>query len=135
MVTTVEQYGTGGGIPIGAGIGGTAAMVTGLQSEFAVLAGFGVAGGLVVGGFAGRFTDANLNQENWQYRVVGFTLFVSIVVGAFLGGLSAWMVDRSLTTGLFSGGATGGVFSIFMIVILISAGRKQSPPASQASPP
>ena len=135
MVTTVEQYGTGGGIPIGAGIGGTAAMITGLQSEFAVLAGFGAAGGLVIGGFAGRFADANLDQENWQYRVVGFTLFVSIAVGALLGGLSAWMVDGSLTTGLFAGGATGGVFSIFMIVILISAGRKQSPSASSASPP
>ena len=135
MVTTVEQYGTGGGIPIGAGIGGTAAMITGLQSEFAVLAGFGAAGGLVIGGFAGRFTDANLNQENWQYRMVVFTLFVSIVVGAVLGGLSAWMVDRSLTTGLFAGGATGGVFSIFMSAILISAGRKQSASASPASPP
>jgi hypothetical protein len=78
MVTALEQYGTGGGIPIGAGIGGTAAMITGLQFEFAVVAGFGAADGLVIGGFAGRFTDANLNQENWQYRVVGFTLFVSI---------------------------------------------------------
>lgn len=86
MVTTVEQYGTGGGIPIGAGIGGTAAMITGLQSEFAVLAGFGVAGGLVIGGFVGRFADANLDQTNWQYRLVGFTLFVSVVVGALLGG-------------------------------------------------
>lgn len=135
MVTTLEQYGTGGGIPIGAGISGIAAMITGLQSEFAVLAGFGAAGGLVIGGFAGRFADANLDQTNWQYRLVGFTLFVSIVVGALLGGLSAWMVDLSLTTGLFAGGATGGVFSIFMSVILISAGRKQSPSASPASPP
>ena len=135
MVTTVEQYGTGGGIPIGAGIGGTAAIITGLQSEFTVLAGFGAAGGLVIGGFAGRFTEANLNQTNWQYRVVGFTLFVSIAVGALLGGLSAWMVDGSLTTGLAAGGATGGMFSIFMSVILISAGRKQSPSASPASPP
>jgi len=89
----------------------------------------------VIGGFAGRFTDANLNQDNWQYRVAGFTLFVSIAVGTLLGGLSAWMVDGSLTTGLVAGGATGGVFSIFMSVIVISAGRKQSSPASPASPP
>lgn len=81
MVTTLEQYGTGGGISLGAGFGGTAAMVAGLQAEFAILTGFGVAGGLVVGGFAGRFTDTNPDQENWQYRVVAFTVFVSIGVG------------------------------------------------------
>lgn len=64
MVTTLKQYGTGGGLSIGAGFGGTATMVTGLQTEFAILTGFGVAGELVVGGFAGRFTDANPDQED-----------------------------------------------------------------------
>jgi len=125
MVAPLEQYGTGGGIPIGAGIGGTAAMIAGLQSEFAVLAAFGAAGGLVVGGFAGRFTDGNLNYDNWQYRVLVYTLFVGVGVGAFLGILAAWMVDGSYPTGVVAGGVTGGVFGIFMSAILISAGRKE----------
>ncbi|MFA9516873.1 hypothetical protein ACERIT_06605 [Halopenitus sp. H-Gu1] len=133
MVTTLEQYGTGGGIPIGAGIGGTAAMITGLQSEFAVLAGFGAAGGLVVGGFAGRFTDGNLNHDNWQYRVLAYTLFVSLTVGVFLGILTAWMVDGSYTIGAVAGSATGGVFGIFMSGILISASRKERTSESTAS--
>lgn len=133
MVTTLEQYGTGGGIPIGGGIGGTAALIAGLQSEFAVFFGFGVAGGLVVGGFAGRFTDENLSHTNWQYRVIEYTLLVSLAAGGLLGVLSAWMVDGPYTTGILAGGATGGIFGLFMSAILIAAGRKEHSPPSPAS--
>lgn len=122
MATTLAQYGTGSGIAIGAGIGATAASLAGLSSELAVITGFGVAGGLVVGGFAGRFTDANRDRNNWKYRVVAFTLFVSLLVGSLLGMLTAWMVDGALVDGILGGGATGGAFSLLMSGILVSAG-------------
>jgi hypothetical protein len=131
MVTTPEQYGTGAGIAIGAGLGGTAASLAGLSSEFAVITGFGVAGGLVAGGFAGRFTDVSRTHDNWRYRVVAFTLSVSLLVGSLLGMLTAWMVEAPLVDGLLGGGATGGAFSLLMSSILVSAGRKQQPSDSE----
>jgi hypothetical protein len=133
MVTTLEQYGTGGGIPIGGGIGGTAALIAGLQSEFAVLFGFGVAGGLVVGGFGGRFTGENLSHTSWQYRVIAYMLLAGLAAGGLLGILVAWMVDGSYATGVLAGGATGGIFSLVMSGILIAAGRKIHSPPSLAS--
>ncbi|MFC7028396.1 hypothetical protein ACFQJ5_13865 [Halomicroarcula sp. GCM10025324] len=134
METTLEQYGTGGGIAIGAGIGATAASLAGLTSEFAVIIGFGIMGGLVVGGFAGRFTDVNRDHDNWQYRVVAYTLFVSLLTGSLLGLLTAWMVDASLVNGTFGGSATGGAFSLLMSWILISAGRKEIQSQATAQP-
>jgi cytochrome bd-type quinol oxidase subunit 2 len=134
MATTLEQYGTGGGLAIGAGIGATAASLAGITSEFAVIVGFGIMGGLVVGGFAGRFTDENSDRDNWQYRVVAYTLFVSLLVGSLLGVLTAWMVDASLINGVFGGGATGGAFSLLMSWILVSAGRKELQSQSTAQP-
>lgn len=127
MATTLEQYGTGGGIAIGAGIGGTAASLAGLTAEFAVITGFGVVGGLVAGGFAGRVTDTDRGRDNWWFRVVAYTLFASLLLGALLGMLTAWMVDASLINGLLGGGATGTAFSFLMSGILISVGRTEQP--------
>jgi hypothetical protein len=49
MDRSLEEYGAGSGLVIGAGIGGTAAVTTGLETSLAVVAGLGVAGGLVIG--------------------------------------------------------------------------------------
>lgn len=125
MATTLEQYGTGAGIAIGAGIGGTAASLAGLTAEFAMMTGFGVAGGLVVGGFAGRVTEATRDRGNWRYRVVAFTLFASLLVGSLFGLLAAWTVDASLVEGVLGGGVTGGAFGLLLSAVLVSAGRTQ----------
>jgi cytochrome bd-type quinol oxidase subunit 2 len=134
MATTLEQYGTGSGIAIGAGTGATAASLAGISSEFAVTLGFGIAGGLVVGGFAGRFTEANRNHDNWRSRVAAYTLLVSLLVGSLLGLLTAWTVDGSLLDGMLGGGATGAVFSFLLSGILISAGRNEQQSQSTAQP-
>lgn len=124
MATTLAQYGTGSGLAIGAGVGATAASIAGITSEFAVIVGFGVVGGLVVGGFAGRFTEAKSDGPNWQYRVVAYTVFVSLLAGSLLGSLTAWMVDAAFVEGGLGGGATGCAFGLLMSGILISTERK-----------
>lgn len=102
---------------------GAAASLAGISSEFAVITGFGIMGGLVVGGFAGRFTDANIDRDNWRRRVMAYTLFVSLLAGSLLGLLTAWMGDGSLINGVLGGAATGGAFSLLMSGMLISAER------------
>lgn len=125
MATKLEEYGTGGGIPLGAGVGATAALLAGLQSEFAVVTGFGVLGGLVVGGFAGRFAEQNLDRVNWTHRVVAYTLLASLLVGGLLGALTAWMVDGSVIVGTTGGSAAGGAFGLLVSAALLSAGRER----------
>lgn len=85
-------------------------------------------------GTKNTMTPANprTDRNNWWYRVVAFTLFVSLLVGSLLGMLTAWMVNAPLVDGMLGGGTTGGVFSLLMSGILISAGRKQQPPESVA---
>lgn len=125
MTSTLEQYGTGSGIPFGAGIGATAATVAGVGEQLAVVAGFGVIGGLVVGGFAGRFAAENLDRANWERRVVAFTLLVSLLVGGLLGALTGWMVDGPVLRGFLVGAGAGGVFSLLMSSTLVATGRKE----------
>lgn len=124
MASHLESYGTGSGIPLGVGVGAVAATLAGVQSEFAVVTGFGVLGGIVAGGLAGRYTGASLGHENWAYRVVAYTLFVSLLVGGLLGALSAWMVDASMPAGFLAGGAAGGAFGLLLSGVLVAAGRK-----------
>jgi hypothetical protein len=121
MTTSLEQYGTGIGIPLGAGVGATAALLAGLG------AGFGVLGGLVVGGFAGRYAETTLGRENWADRVVAVTLLVSLLAGGLLGVLTAWMVEGSMTVGFLDGSAAGGAFSLLTSATLITAGRDRRP--------
>ncbi|WP_336000235.1 hypothetical protein [Halorientalis halophila] len=128
MTSTLEQYGTGSGIPFGAGIGATAATLSGVGEQFAVVTGFGVMGGLVVGGFAGRFTAEHLDRPNWERRVVAFTLLVSLFVGGLLGALTGWMVDGPILPGFLVGAGTGGVFSFLLSGTLVATARKEQSP-------
>lgn len=132
MDVDIARYGAGGGIALGAGIGGTAATFAGLHAEFALLAGFGVSGGLLVGALAGRFANSNLDRENWQYRVVAFTLALSLAVGAVFGALTAWIMSVSLVSGFLGGGATGGVFSLLLAGVLLAAIQQQRPADTSA---
>jgi hypothetical protein len=124
MVSELERYGTGSGIPLGLGVGATAALVANIQVEFAVVAAFGAMGGLVVGGFAGRFAEADGSGGDWAYRLLGFTLFVSLLVGGSLGALTAWMVDGSVASGALGGSAAGGAFCILMWATLVATVRR-----------
>jgi len=127
MATDLENYGTGSGIALGVGVGGTAAVVAGIQGEFAVVAAFGAIGGLIVGGFAGRFAETALGRENWASRVLAYTLLVSLLVGGLLGALTGWMVDASIPLGFLGGSAAGGALSLLMGGVLVSTGRKRRP--------
>jgi quinol-cytochrome oxidoreductase complex cytochrome b subunit len=124
MASELETYGTGIGIPYGFGAGAAAALFAGLQAEFAVVAMFGAMGGLVVGGFTGRYAEQTPPAERWEYRVVAFTLIVSLLGGGLLGALTAWMVDTSLTIGFMGGAAAGGAFSLLMGTTLILISRR-----------
>lgn len=126
MTDRLQRYGSGVGIPLGAGIGGTAALLAGVQSEFAVVVAFGVSGGLVVGGFAGSFLDSNQAREGWVLRLVAVTLLVSLLAGGLLGLLVGWMVDGSLSMGLVVGSAAGGVFSLLLSGVLVAASRQDA---------
>lgn len=128
MTSTLEQYGTGSGIPFGVGIGASAAVLSGVSEQLAVVAGFGMVGGLVVGGFAGRFTAENLDRTNWELRVVAFTLLVSLLVGGLLGALTGWMVDGPILRGVLVGAGSGGIFSLLMSSTLVASGRKEQSP-------
>jgi hypothetical protein len=123
MDATLERYGTGSGIPLGVGVGSVAALLAGLGSDIAVVAAFGASGGLVVGGFAGRYAEEHLGEENWAYRVAAFTLLVSLLVGGLLGALTAWMVVEPLWVGFLAGSAAGGAFSLLVSSTLVSKGR------------
>ncbi len=125
MASELERYGTGSGIPLGLGVGATAALVANIQAEFAVVAAFGAMRGLVVGGFAGRFAETDGRRDNWPYRLLGFTLLVSLLVGGSLGALTAWMVDGAIPGGVLGGSAAGGAFSSLMWATLVVTGRKE----------
>lgn len=127
MASSLERYGTGSGIPLGVGIGATAASLAGLQSEFAVVVAFGAMGGVVVGGFAGRFAEESRDDERWKFRVMAFTHLVSLLAGGTLGGLTAWMVGGALGAGVVSGTATGGAFGLLLGSVLVAAGRRPRP--------
>lgn len=128
MTSSFEQYGTGSGLAFGVGIGATAAVLSGVDSHLAVVAGFGMIGGLVVGGSAGRFADANLERTNWERRVVAFTLLVSLLAGGLLGALTGWMIDGPILRGFLIGAGAGGVFSLLLSSTLVAIGRKELAP-------
>lgn len=72
------------------------------------------------------------NRENWKRRVVAYTLAMSLLVGALLGELTAWLVNTSLTDGMLSGDAMGGAFDLFMAAVLGTAEQRQRPSESTA---
>lgn len=124
MDPTLTQYGTGAGIALGAGISATAAAVAGVESTLGLIIAFGVGGGLVVGCTAGQYGHESWRASRWGLRVLAVTLFVSLLVGGFLGGLSAWVLDRAVQSGIWAGGAVGGVFSLFVGTAIVLTGRK-----------
>lgn len=132
MTDELQRIGSGVGIPLGAGLGATAALLSGVSTEYGVVVAFGVVGGLVVGGFAGQFADENRTHEQWALRLVAFTLLVSLLAGSLLGLLTAWMVDGSLLVGLAVGNAAGGAFALLSSGILLAQARTddQTEPAS-----
>lgn len=123
MNETFERYASGIGLPIGAGIGGTAALVADISAEFAIVTAFGGVGGLVVGGFAGRYAATSRGERNWALRLLAVTLLVGLAAGASLGVLTAWMVDGSLAAGVVAGSTAGGLFSHLLGGILVLAER------------
>lgn len=118
MEYSIEQYATGSGLALGAGIGATVATLSGLDAALALIAGFGVAGGMVVGAVAGRYAEIQHRHDGWFVRVAGFTLAMSLIVGGLLGFLVAWSFDGSLATGLTVGGASGVVFGAILSTII-----------------
>jgi hypothetical protein len=79
MTTRLERYGTGSGIAFGAGVGGTAGALAGVGSDFGVVVAFGVIGGLVTGGFVGRFADGRREREDWATTTLTYAVGVGIV--------------------------------------------------------
>jgi hypothetical protein len=132
MVDTLQRFGAGVGIPLGAGIAATAALLSGVGAEYGVVVAFGVVGGLVVGGFAGQFAEGDPTHERWALRLVAFTLLVSLLAGSLLGLLTAWTVDGSLSAGVAVGSAAGGAFSLLLSGVLFAEARsdgEQTPPS------
>ncbi|AOW80414.1 hypothetical protein HTSR_1236 [Halodesulfurarchaeum formicicum] len=121
MVETLEQSAAGGGLVIGDGVGGTVATLSG-QEAFALVAGFGAAGGLLVGAMAGRYATGVMNRANWRHAVVAFTLALSFLVGSVLGVLTGWMLDSSMAIAGGAGAVGGGVFGVLLTAILLRTG-------------
>jgi hypothetical protein len=123
MSSTLRNYGAGIGIPLGAGIGGTAAVVTGQSGELALLAGYGVAGGLLTGMFVGQFADNYSGASDWASRVFGVAVLVSLLVGTALGLLVAWSLDAAFANGAAIGAIAGVSLGILVGGIFLTSAR------------
>lgn len=128
----LRTYGTGVGIPLGAGIGGTAALLAGYGPSFVIAAGFGVAGGLVVGAAAGGYADRALGREGWAMRVAAYALLGSVVVGALWGFAWAWSMGVAGSAGALGGGLAGVAFGVLLAWTLVALGRSTERPARTA---
>ncbi|WP_255149075.1 hypothetical protein [Halorarius halobius] len=125
MTDGLRRYGAGAGIPLGAGIGATAAVVAGLSGELALVAGFGVVGGLLVGGLAGGYADENRGDDGWELRLLAVAVLFSLLVGGVLGALTAWTVDAAVPVGYAVGSAAGGLFGLLLSGVLLAAARSE----------
>lgn len=126
MVSRLQRTGTGSGIALGAGVAGTAALLSGVTDEFAVVAGFGVLAGIVVGNVAGRYAERRTDRDGTTGQVVAYTVALGLVAGAFIGIVTAWMVTGSIAWGLVVGSASGVVFGLLLSWVLVaSAGRRR----------
>lgn len=121
---SLTNFGAGLGLAIGAGVGLTTALVAG--TDLALTVGYGVAGGLVIGAFVGRFaeTTTESERENPGLRVLALALFAGIAVGGLLGVLVAWSVDESLVVGLEVGSAAGGLHAVVLANLIIGSARR-----------
>ncbi|MFB6068505.1 MAG: hypothetical protein ABEJ90_01090 [Halobacterium sp.] len=126
MTQSLQQYGVGAGIPLGAGVAATAATVAGLGDQLAVVTGFGVAGGLLVGAFAGLYADSLPAGPDWARRLAAVTVLASAFGGVVLGALTAWTASVDLLAGAGAGGAAGGAFGVLLSGVLVAAGRRQA---------
>lgn len=127
MVDTYRQYGAGVGLALGAGVGATTATLSGLGGELVVLTGFGVAGGLVVGAFVGRYADETRARHDWRRRLVAVAVLCSLLVGGVLGALAAWTAGSALPEGYAVGSAAGGLFGLLLSGVLLTAARSNVP--------
>lgn len=133
MTTTLRNYGAGIGIPLGAGIGGTAAVVTGQSADLALLAGYGVSGGLLTGAFVGQFAENYGGASDWASRVFGVAVLVGLLVGTALGLLVAWSLDAVFTDGAAAGAVAGVSLGVLLGGVLLTTARRSEKP-SQGNP-
>lgn len=129
MPSTLRNYGAGIGIPLGAGIASTAAVVTGQSADLALVAGYGVSGGLLTGAFVGQFAERYDSAEDWSSRVLGVSVLVGLLVGSALGLLIAWSLDAVLLNGATVGAVAGVALGVLLGGILLSSARRGEKPA------
>lgn len=123
MSSTLRNFGTGIGIPLGAAIGATTAVVTGQSGELPLLAGYGVSGGLLAGAFVGQFADNYGGASDWARRVFGVAVLVSLLVGTALGLLVAWSLDAAFANGAAVGAIAGVSLGVLLGGILLTSAR------------
>jgi len=110
----------GAGIPLGAGLGGTAALLGGV--DVAMGAAYGAAGGVLVGGFVSQAATAVRSRDSWRRRLLGASLFVGLAVGALVGGVAAWSVGIAVVDGATAGANAGGVLGLLLAGIVVATG-------------
>lgn len=123
MGHTLSSYGGGLGMTLGLGIGGLAAVATGMADHLATLVGLGLAGGLSAGAVAGLYADLAATGVHWGWRVFAVTLLTSLAIGGLSGLLTSWLFGKGLAVGMLAGGSAGGVFGFLMGLIIFLAAR------------
>jgi predicted permease len=117
------NVGAGAGLVLGAGIAVTTALFVG--SDVALAAGYGTAGGLLVGAMVGRILESAREHETPGLRVVTLALLSGTVVGGVLGLLAAWGIDESLLAGVEVGGAAGALVAVLVVNVLVASIHRQ----------
>ena len=114
----------GAGIPLGAGLGATAALLG--DAGVALGIAYGAAGGVLVGGFVSQAAEAVRSRDAWRRRLVGASLFVGLAVGALVGGVAAWSVGLAIVDGATAGANAGGVLGVLLAGIVVATGREST---------
>jgi len=115
--TSLAGVGVAMGLILGAGLGTTAAVL--LDVPTPTVTGFSAGGGLVVGAGAGRLAEANLGRDHLGVRIIGGATVFGLVVGAGIGGLTAWTADASLLRGGAIGTLVGVVHGLLLGFVLV----------------
>lgn len=112
----------GVGIPLGAGLGGTVALLG--DADLAMGVAYGAAGGVLVGAYVSRATATVRSRNDWQRALLGVSLFVGLVVGAAVGAIAAWSVDLAIVDGATAGANAGGVLGLLLAVLVVGSDRR-----------
>jgi hypothetical protein len=114
----LSNLGTGIGLVFGGALGLLVGVILG--TDIVSPLSYGTGGGIIVGALAGRLVRANRGEDAFAVRVVGGCATVGLLVGAGVGGVSAWSVDASLTSGAAIGAGAGIVHGLVVGGLLLS---------------